>query len=139
MRTFIKRDLAAPEHFFACEAAGLQWLSDVPAGARCVRVRGCHAAGLTLEYLESATPAVSAARAFGAGLARTHDAGAPGFGVPYLDTIIETYQGVHPLRPGWRERSSLHQLYPLLAHMVLFGAGYLRQTALAAHDAARIS
>jgi fructosamine-3-kinase len=256
MRTFTKRDLAAPEHFFACEAAGLQWLSDVPAGARCVRVRGCHAAGLTLEYLESATPAVSAARAFGAGLAHTHDAGAPGFGAPpdgwygpgffgplrqplpmsysrspawgvfyaaerlgpmlekalpqldsrtiadidivmtrcrrgdfddddaparlhgdlwagnliwtadgvvlidpaahgghretdlamlalfgapYLDTVIEGYQGVHPLRPGWRERSSLHQLYPLLAHVVLFGAGYLGQTALAAHDAARIS
>jgi hypothetical protein len=30
-------------------------------------------------------------------------------------------------------------LYPLLAHVVLFGAGYLGQTALAAHDAARIS
>jgi fructosamine-3-kinase len=53
------------------------------------------------------------------------------FGCPYLDDIIAAYQHVRPLRPGWRERTALHQLYPLLAHVVLFGAGYARQTEIA--------
>ena len=34
---------------------------------------------------------------------------------------------------GWRDRIGLHQLFPLLAHVVLFGGGYVRQ----AHAAAR--
>lgn len=46
------------------------------------------------------------------------------FGAPYLDDIIATYQEVTPLAEGWRERVGLHQLYPLLAHAVMFGGGY---------------
>ena len=30
------------------------------------------------------------------------------------------------MRGGWRERIGLHQLFPLLAHVVLFGAGHVR-------------
>ena len=33
-------------------------------------------------------------------------------------------RGVSPLAAGWRERIGLHQLHPLLAHAVMFGAGY---------------
>ena len=33
---------------------------------------------------------------------------------------------------GWRDRVALHQLYPLLAHVALFGGGYAGQTSAAA-------
>jgi fructosamine-3-kinase len=55
------------------------------------------------------------------------------FGCPHRDAVLDGYQHVHRLRRGWRDRVGLHQLYPLLAHVVLFGAGY----AAAAGDAAR--
>ena len=54
------------------------------------------------------------------------------FGCPYLEAVLDGYQEVHPLRAGWRDRIGLHQLYPLLAHVVLFGGGYARQTEAAA-------
>ncbi|MGN6338536.1 fructosamine kinase family protein [Mycobacterium sp.] len=50
------------------------------------------------------------------------------FGCPHYDAIIDGYQRVRPLRAGWRDRIGLHQLFPLLAHVVLFGGGYARQT-----------
>ncbi|MFR9749408.1 fructosamine kinase family protein [Nocardia sp. 004] len=51
------------------------------------------------------------------------------FGAPYLDRILASYQEVSPLADGWEQRIPLHQLYPLLVHVVLFGAGYRRQVA----------
>jgi fructosamine-3-kinase len=57
------------------------------------------------------------------------------FGCPHYDTVIAGYQRVRPLKVGWRDRIGLHQLFPLLAHVVLFGAGYARQTHAAAHAA----
>lgn len=54
------------------------------------------------------------------------------FGCPHLEVIYRGYQDTHPLRPGWRDRFALHHLYPLLAHVVLFGSGYVPQTAAAA-------
>lgn len=56
------------------------------------------------------------------------------FGCPHLDEVVAGYQSVRPLVGGWRERTALHQLYPLLAHVVLFGGGYARQTELALTD-----
>lgn len=56
------------------------------------------------------------------------------FGCPHLDAVLDGYQQEHPLRPGWRDRSGLHQLYPLLAHVVLFGAGYVAPTRSAAES-----
>jgi fructosamine-3-kinase len=55
------------------------------------------------------------------------------FGCPHYEAIIAGYQRVRALKPGWRHRIGLHQLFPLLAHVVLFGSGYAQQT----HDAAR--
>lgn len=46
------------------------------------------------------------------------------FGCPHHDAVIEGYQEHRPLRPGWQVRRGLHQLYPLLMHVALFGAGY---------------
>ena len=248
MLTFVKRNPAAPPGFFACEAAGLQWLSCAN-GASVARVVACDGTSLTLERLQSGRPKREHAHAFGHALATTHDAGSrewgappdgwsgPGyfgplhqplpmsytpqdtwgqfyaaqrlrpmleraahqlgaeatalvehviercaagafddgetparlhgdlwsgnlmwtpdgvvlidpaahgghretdlamldlFGCPHLDAIIAGYQEVHPLTPGWRDRVPLHQLYPLLAHVVLFGTGYAQATAAAA-------
>lgn len=43
----------------------------------------------------------------------------PGFYVAYAARF--------PLEPGWRERLPLHNLYPLMVHLNLFGTGYLPQ------------
>lgn len=59
------------------------------------------------------------------------------FGCPYLADVLDGYQSVRPLAPGWQRRVGLHQLYPLLAHVVLFGGGYARQAEDAAASALR--
>ena len=251
---FVKRSAGAPQAFFACEAAGLQWLSAADGGVPCAGVLAYDDASLTLERLDGAAPTRAAAREFGRRLARTHAAGAdafgappdgwagPGyfgplqrplpmsysardrwgsfyanerlapmadlaatrldsaardavdavmarcdagdfdddepparlhgdlwsgnvmwtaagavlidpaahgghretdlamlalFGCPHLDAVTEGYEGQLPLRDGWRDRIGLHQVYPLLAHVVLFGGGYARQTVAAATSALR--
>lgn len=55
------------------------------------------------------------------------------FGCPHYEAILDGYQRVRALKPGWGDRVGLHQLFPLLAHVVLFGGGYAQQT----HEAAR--
>ncbi|MFE3255384.1 fructosamine kinase family protein [Nocardia sp. NPDC059091] len=46
------------------------------------------------------------------------------FGVPHLDRILAAYQEVTPSSSGWRQRIPLHQLHPLLVHVVLCGGSY---------------
>ncbi|MFI7424835.1 fructosamine kinase family protein [Nonomuraea sp. NPDC049684] len=46
------------------------------------------------------------------------------FGLPYLDRVMGAYQEEFPLAAGWRARVPLHQLHPLLVHVVLYGAAY---------------
>ncbi len=46
------------------------------------------------------------------------------FGLPHLPEVLAAYDDAWPLAAGWRERVGLHQLFPLLVHAVLFGAGY---------------
>ncbi|MBH0779455.1 fructosamine kinase family protein [Nocardia bovistercoris] len=57
------------------------------------------------------------------------------FGAPQLDRLMGAYQEARPLADGWRERSPLHQLHPLLVHVVLFGRSY-REKVVAAAEAA---
>jgi fructosamine-3-kinase len=59
------------------------------------------------------------------------------FGCPHLDAVIAGYEEQRPLRLGWRDCVGLHQIYPLLAHVVLFGGGYAGQTSAAASSALR--
>lgn len=56
------------------------------------------------------------------------------------DALIAAYEEMWPLAPGWRERISLHQLYPLAAHACLFGGGYGSQVerALSSYVGTRI-
>ncbi|MGW4244657.1 fructosamine kinase family protein [Nocardia sp. NPDC004722] len=46
------------------------------------------------------------------------------FGAPHLDRVLAAYQEIAPLNSGWRQRIPLHQLHPLLVHVVLFGGSY---------------
>jgi fructosamine-3-kinase len=57
------------------------------------------------------------------------------FGCPHYDAVVAGYQRVRRLRTGWRDRIGLHQLFALLAHVVLFGGGYAQQTHAAARAA----
>ncbi|MEU6189504.1 fructosamine kinase family protein [Nocardia sp. NPDC047038] len=54
------------------------------------------------------------------------------FGAPHLDRIRAAYHETHPPADGWRTRTPLHQLHPLLVHVALFGAGYRARTLAAA-------
>jgi len=43
----------------------------------------------------------------------------------FPDRFYRAYAEVHPMVPGWRERFPVYNLYHLLNHLNLFGAGYL--------------
>jgi fructosamine-3-kinase len=255
VRRHVKRNVDAPDGFFACEAAGLAWLGAAESGVPCVRVLEHDGTSLTLEHLEVVQPDRESAYAFGRRLAHTHAAGAaafgagpdgwdgPGFfgpmsdpmpmaltghaswgefyaderlrpmgdiaaprldavvrrdlaevmrrcrrgdydddapparlhgdlwsgnvvwtrdgavlidpaahgghaetdlamlalfGCPFRDAVLEGYRSRRPLRSGWELRIGLHQLYPLLAHVALYGAGYAFSTAAAISSALAI-
>jgi fructosamine-3-kinase len=57
------------------------------------------------------------------------------FGAPHLTEIQRGYAEAAPLADGARERTPLHQLFPLLVHTVLFGGGYARAATRAARQA----
>lgn len=46
------------------------------------------------------------------------------FGFNGLSRVQDAYAEAAGLTPGWRERSGLHQLHPLLVHAELFGSSY---------------
>jgi len=46
------------------------------------------------------------------------------FGAPLLGRVLAAYHEAAPLADGWRDRLPLHQLYPLLVHVVHFGGSY---------------
>jgi fructosamine-3-kinase len=60
------------------------------------------------------------------------------FGIPYFDEIVAGYESVSPLAAGWQQRQVLHQVYPLLAHSVLFGGHYVEQAQQAAISVLRM-
>lgn len=57
------------------------------------------------------------------------------FGAPHLARILGAYRDAAPLADGWRARVPLHQLHPLLVHVVLFGASYRSAVVEAARSA----
>jgi len=79
--TWSKRRTNAPAHLFAAEAAGLRWLR-VQGGVDVVEVLETTSDAITLTRVHEVAPTLVAAEAFGAALARTHDAGAAAFGAP---------------------------------------------------------
>ncbi|MBB6375152.1 fructosamine-3-kinase [Pseudonocardia eucalypti] len=61
------------------------------------------------------------------------------FGCPHLDAVLAGYQAVNPLAPGWPDRVGLHQLFPLLVHVALFGQGYAAGALSAARSVRRLA
>ncbi|MFD6391189.1 fructosamine kinase family protein [Nocardia sp. NPDC060259] len=59
------------------------------------------------------------------------------FGIDHLDHILDSYTEAIPLADGWPDRIPLHQLHPLLVHLVLFGARYRSAVVEAATAALR--
>jgi|SRR5690625_4312675 len=123
--TFTKSRADAPPGFFACEAAGLEWLR-VEGGPRIAQVRSVGSGELQLEFVHSTSPSPAAAHDFGRRLARLHQKRAPGFGtVPpnwggdwFFGPLEAVYQ--LPARSGdnWSEffvRGRLEPLTDLLA------------------------
>lgn len=51
---------------------------------------------------------------------------------PVPETLVDAYLEVCEPVDGWRDRTALFQLYPLLVHAVLFGGSYLDQAAAVA-------
>lgn len=43
----------------------------------------------------------------------------------FSERTFAAYHEVYPLAPGFRDRLKIYQLYPLLVHVNLFGAGYV--------------
>jgi fructosamine-3-kinase len=116
---FRKGSSSAPDGYFRWEAGGLAWLSAAPGGAEVVEVVDVGEDHLDLQRLSFVNPDPGMAEAFGAALARTHDAGAPAFGSP---------------PPGWRGDGFLGpttQLLPLPLHpTTAWGAFYAEQRLL---------
>jgi len=46
----------------------------------------------------------------------------------FASGVYEAYDRAYPLAPGWQERNPIYQLYHVMNHLNLFGAGYLGQT-----------
>jgi fructosamine-3-kinase len=70
----------APEGFFDAEVRGLQWLAEAEDGVAVPEVLGHDHECVVLRWVEPGKTTVDAAVGFGQSLARTHQAGAPGFG-----------------------------------------------------------
>lgn len=129
---FRKQKSAAPDGFFEAEAAGLRWLAEAPGGAQTVDVLDVGPGFIELAELTAARPAKAAARAFGAALAATHNAGAPAWGSPPAGYQGATFIGRQPM--DCLPRDSFAQFYP--EQRVL---PYLRRAVDARHvDAATV-
>ena len=60
------------------------------------------------------------------------------FGAPHLDRILAAYAETAPPSDGRRGRVALHQLHPLLVHVVLFGGSYRESLLAAARQSLRV-
>jgi fructosamine-3-kinase len=102
----------APEGFFEAEAAGLRWLGEA-GGVRVPEVLAVETDCLILSWIEPGKLTTEAATEFGRALARTHQTGAPSYG---LDR--EGYIGRLPLpnktAPTWAEFYATRRVLPYL-------------------------
>ncbi|OZG69184.1 fructosamine kinase family protein [Bifidobacterium eulemuris] len=91
MAKYRKSRAFSPAGFFECEGKGLKWLGAARAqgGPRVAEVYGWGDGHLDIERIAATSPTAQAATAFGAALARMHDAGAEYFG-----SAPEGYDGV---------------------------------------------
>jgi len=123
--TFIKRNSDAPAGFFEAEAAGLAWLAEADGGVATAAVIRVAPGIIELEEVAEALPSEQAADAFGAGLARTHAAGAAAFGSPPHGYAGPTFIGRRPLTTArqtrWGRFYARDRVLPYLAAAVEAG------------------
>ncbi|PPF35454.1 fructosamine kinase [Rathayibacter sp. AY1A2] len=122
---FVKSDPRALPQFFEWEAAGLDWLREADGGARCVGVERVSPGRIEVEEIRSVRPSAESARALGAALARTHDAGAAAFGAPPPGWTGPAYIGRRgmPCRPddSWGRFYAEQRVRPFLGPAVEAG------------------
>lgn len=113
---FRKEDPYAHPDFFAAEAAGLRWLAQ--GGGPMAQVRAVGYGYIELERLRSCAPTATAAREFGARLARMHDAGARGFGCAPDGFDGQIFIGRRPMssvvHPTWGEFYAKERVLPFV-------------------------
>ncbi|MGR6089360.1 fructosamine kinase family protein [Brevibacterium sp. CSND-B09] len=56
------------------------------------------------------------------------------FGAPFLGEIFSGYEQAHPMPDDWQEDLPAHSFFALLAHIRLFGRGFLGQAVSAARS-----
>lgn len=59
------------------------------------------------------------------------------FGAPHLAEILRGYEQAHPMPECWRQDLPAHLFFGLLAHVHLFGAGYVGQAVEVAEQVVR--
>ncbi len=103
----------APQHFFATEAAGLNWLREANA-APVPEVFVALDEMLALEWIEPGTASIAAAERFGRDLAALHRTGADGFGAPWPGFIGPLAQDNTPSTGSWGDWFAERRLRPYL-------------------------
>ncbi len=111
----VKTHHQAPDGFFDAEARGLAWLAAAQddGGVAVPDVLAHDHECLILRWVEPGKPTVDAAAAFGASLARTHRAGAAGFGAEH-DGFIGRLPMPNRTAPSWAEFYATRRLLPYL-------------------------
>jgi fructosamine-3-kinase len=102
----------APADFFAAEARGLEWLGDA-SGVDVPEVLAVEPDCLILSWVEVGRPTPEAADELGRALARTHQAGAAGFGAAQ-DGYIGTLPLPNRPAPTWPEFFATRRILPYL-------------------------
>jgi fructosamine-3-kinase len=109
---FMKTLTNAPEGFFAAEAAGLRWLGET-GGVRVPEVLAVEADCLILDWVEPGKLTTEAATDFGRALAKTHEAGAPSYGLD-RDGFIARLPLPNKPAPTWAEFYATRRVLPYL-------------------------
>jgi fructosamine-3-kinase len=101
-----------PDTFFPTEARGLAWLAET-GGLPVPEVLAVETDCLILRWIEPGRPTVEVATEFGQALARTHRAGADGFGLAE-DGFIARLPLPNAAAPTWAEFFATRRLLPYL-------------------------
>ena len=109
---FMKTLTNAPVGFFEAEADGLRWLGEA-GGVRVPEVLAVEHDCLILDWIEPGKLTTEAASDFGRALAKTHDAGAPAYGLD-RDGFIGKLPLPNKTAPTWAEFYATKRVLPYL-------------------------
>ena len=111
---FVKHYPAGPDEIAQAEAAGLGWLQEAGTlkTARVIAVSS-ESPLLILDWIEAGAPTQNFAEQLGAGLARLHAFGAPGFGFPE-NNFIGSLPQANEACDHWHDFYAYRRIEPLL-------------------------